>query len=229
MRKASRRYRKKNNRIAMIKAILCSLLLFLALGYSTYFVQTVVQPIINDVGDMRARAMLTGLVNEVVHDVLQSEISIDHLLITQTNQDGAIEFVQANAPAINLLIADLALELRDAIGAMEPQGVRVPFGALLGSPILSQFGPSVNIEVIPLTVGMIDFRTEFVSQGINQTKYKVYIILTCQVQVLAPFSSETVDVNKKILIAEAVILGRVPESYVVVPGDKIIEGMGMFN
>jgi sporulation protein YunB len=229
MKKASHRYRRKSKGLAITKFIIFSLILFFMLGYSTYYLQTVVQPIINQTGDMKARAMLTALINDTIHSKFQQEISIDNLLTVQTNHEGAIELVQANTPAMNLLIADLSKELRSKYRSIEPERVQIPLGALLGSPILSQAGPNVNLKVIPLTVSKTDFKTEFVSEGINQTKYKVYVILTCQVQVLAPFSSETIDIEKTILVAEAVILGRVPESYVVVPGDKVIEGSGMFN
>jgi len=177
---------------------------------------------------LKARAMITALINDTIHSKFQQEISIDNLLTVQTNHEGAIELVQANTPAMNLLIADLSRELRSKYRSIEPERVKVPFGSLLGSPILSQFGPDVNIRVIPLTVAKTDFKTEFVSEGINQTKYKVYVILTCQVQVLAPFSDQTIDVEKTILVAEAVILGRIPETYVVVPGDKVVEGAGLF-
>ena len=228
MKKASHRYRRKSKGPAIFKTISFFLILFLILGYSTYYIQTVVQPIINQAGDMRARGMLNALINETIHSKFQEEISIDNLLTIQTNHEGEVELVQANTPAMNLFIADLARELRIKYRNVEPERVRIPFGALLGSPILSQAGPDIDLKVIPLTVAKTDFKTEFASEGINQTKYKVYVILTCQVQVLAPFSSETIDIEKTILVAEAVILGRVPESYVVVPGDKVIEGSGLY-
>ena len=61
------------------------------------------------------------------------------------------------------------------------------------------------------------------SQGINQTKYKIYIELECRVKVLAPFSSNMFDVNNTVLVAETVILGDVPNSYVQVPKEDILD------
>ena len=74
---------------------------------------------------------------------------------------------------------------------MKEEKVSVPAGSLLGSKFFSQTGPNINLRVIPLSVSGMDFKTEFESQGINQTKYKVYIILRSEVKVLAPFSSAT--------------------------------------
>ena len=71
----------------------------------------------------------------------------------------------------------------------------------------------------------MDFKTEFETQGINQTKYKIYIVLTCRIKMAAPFSTRVFKTNSTILIAEAVILGKVPDSYVVVPQDDILDAL----
>ena len=40
----------------------------------------------------------------------------------------------------------------------------------MGSKFLSQTGPYVNLSIVPMSVSSMDFKTEFESQGINQTK-----------------------------------------------------------
>lgn len=69
----------------------------------------------------------------------------------------------------------------------------------------------------------MDFRTEFETQGINQTKYKIYIVLNCRIKMAAPFSTQIFQTKSTVLLAEAVILGKVPDSYVVVPEDDILD------
>ena len=68
-----------------------------------------------------------------------------------------------------------------------------------------------------------DFETEFEAQGINQTKYKVYIVLESSVRILQPFSDKNIKIRSKVLISEAVIVGDVPESYVNVPKEDILD------
>lgn len=131
--------------------------------------------------------------------------------------------VQADTKAINLLITEISKELQEEYRNMKEDVIMVPAGALLGSKIFSQTGPKVKMKVIPLSVSGMDFKTEFETQGINQTKYKVYIKLKSQVKVLAPFSSETINMASTILLAEAVILGKVPDSYVQVPKEDILD------
>ena len=42
-------------------------------------------------------------------------------------------------------------------------------------------------------------------------------------RVLAPFTNKTAEINRSYQIAEAVIVGRVPDSYVVVPQESILD------
>lgn len=133
--------------------------------------------------------------------------------------------VQADSAKINLLMSQISARLQESFQNMKKEEFSVPAGALLGSRFLSQTGPQVGITVIPLSVSAMDFKTEFETQGINQTKYKIYIVLTCRIKMAAPFSTRVFKTNSTILIAEAVILGKVPDSYVVVPQDDILDAL----
>ena len=48
-------------------------------------------------------------------------------------------------------------------------------------------------------------------------------MLECRVKVLAPFSSRSFNTSTDVLIAETVILGEVPGSYVQVPKEDILD------
>ena len=106
---------------------------------------------------------------------------------------------------------------------MEKESYSVPLGSLAGSKVLSQIGPNVDLAIIPMSISSMDFRTEFETGGINQTKYKIYIEMECRIKVLAPFSSKLINTGNTILVAEAVILGDVPNSYVEVPKEDILD------
>ena len=131
--------------------------------------------------------------------------------------------VQADSVEINIFLSEFSVSLQEAFQNMEGERLRVPLGSLMGSKILSQAGPSVTLGIMPLSVSSTDFRTEFETQGINQTKYKIYMILKCRVRVMAPFSSRVFATKNTVLIGETVILGKVPDSYVQVPQEDILD------
>lgn len=204
--------------------LLSLFLIFLSIGVSfVWFLKTTVEPNLEAVGKMRARAMVTGMVTKAVNDQFREELDTENLLIRKTNEQGQLEMLQADTKAMNLLITEISKELQAEYKTMEADRFQLPAGTVLGSKIFSQTGPEMELRVIPLSVSGMDFKTEFEAQGINQTKYKVYIILKSQVKVMAPFVSDTFDMSSTILIAEAVVLGGVPDSYVQVPEEDILD------
>ncbi len=102
---------------------------------------------------------------------------------------------------------------------------KVNLGVITGSRILSQLPFYITVKVQPLSLTKFQYETEFETEGINQTRYYVYCTVTSQVHILAPFTDKTAEINRRVLIAEAIIVGKVPDSYVVVPEESILDAV----
>jgi hypothetical protein len=63
-----------------------------------------------------------------------------------------------------------------------------------------------------------EFVTSFEEAGINQTRHTVYLRAAVTLRIVAPTGSSSVQVDHQIAIAESVIVGRVPESYLAFGG-----------
>ncbi len=182
-----------------------------------------IEPNLEEAGRMRAKVMVSQIVNKAVNNELYQTGEMQELLIREKDDNGKMEMLQANTQAMNLLMTEISKELQKEFADRKEDVYPIRAGALLGDRILSQAGPYVNLRIVPLSVTSMDFETDFESAGINQTRYRVYIHLVCEVKVLAPFSAETLDVDTDVLVAEAVILGGVPDSYVNVPEEDILD------
>ncbi|MEY8365262.1 sporulation protein YunB [Anaerovoracaceae bacterium 41-7] len=180
-------------------------------------------PNIDAISHLKARGMVTELINETIRENFSDEDYADKLFLIKTGDDGKMQMVQANTSLINKMVSSFAESLQKKYEAMDRKIVEISYGTLLGSKVLSQTGFGVEVKLLPLAVTKYDFETEFESQGINQTKYKIYIVLESSVQILQPFSKESVKVINKVLISEAVIVGDVPDSYVNVPKEDILD------
>lgn len=187
------------------------------------YLQAVIDPNIEDISRMRAEVLVTRTINRALSELFQEQTVEEDLFLLKKDENGKTELVQANSIAINILLTQLALNLQEAFRTMDEEPLQVPLGALMGSKMLSQTGPCADVVIKPVSVISTDFRTEFDSKAINQTKYKIYIVLKCRVKVMAPFSSRAFDTSSKILLAETVILGDVPDSFVQVPKDDILD------
>lgn len=217
--------RKRKRTFKKIKVLFLVLLFtcLLLTGFVMRMIKIQVEPNLEEVGSLRAKIMVQQIVNKAVNKQLYEAVDMEDLLIRKTDDNGEMEVLQANTQAMNLLMTEISKELQDGFAAQPEDLYYVPLGVLLGDKILSQTGPEIKLRIRPLSVSGIDFKTEFETQGINQTKYKVYLELVSEVRVLAPFASDTFQVSTVVLVAEAIILGSVPGSYVNVPEEDILD------
>lgn len=182
-------------------------------------------PNIDAVSKLKAKGMVTEIVNQTIREEFSAGEYEENLFIVQKGKDEKIQMVQSNTRLINELVSGFASALQEKYNRIEPRDVRVSLGTLVGSKVLSQTGIYINVRVQPLSVSNWDFSTEFESRGINQTKYKVYITVESHVRILQPFSARNLKVKNKVLISEVVIVGDVPDSYVNVPKEDILDAI----
>lgn len=182
-----------------------------------------IEPNIDAVSKLKARGIVNETINETIREEFSGRENEKDLFLVEKGKDGEIQTVQPNTRLINGMVSGFAVKLAERYGRMKPREVAVSYGTLLGSKLLSQTDLDFRIKVQPLSVTGYDFETEFEGKGINQTKYRLYITLNSSVRVLQPFAADTIQIKSKVLIAEVVIVGEVPESYVNVPKEDILD------
>lgn len=79
--------------------------------------------------------------------------------------------------------------------------------------MLSGRGPGVKIRISSIGNIETDLESEFTSQGINQTLHRIYVDISCNVKVLTPFKDIERKITNKVLLAENVIVGNIPDTY----------------
>ena len=74
-------------------------------------------------------------------------------------------------------------------------------------------GPKIPVDIITLTSSRIGFQNNIVTAGINQTKHQITLQVTVDIDVLVPWGSKSTQVSTEVLIADTVIVGQVPGTY----------------
>ena len=123
---------------------------------------------------------------------------------------------------MNKLAATLSLNAQESLTAQSPV-VAVPLGAALGVPLLSGIGPRIRVRLVPVGAVHAAFATEFESAGINQTRHKIFLRLRATVRLVLPTGGQAVEVESELLIAESIIVGQVPDSYMSVPEEELLD------
>lgn len=86
-------------------------------------------------------------------------------------------------------------------------------GSFTGLKILSGRGPGIKIRISSVGDVATDLRSEFISQGINQTLHRVYLQVDTSVNILTPFDNIEKEISNQVLLMENVIIGEIPNTY----------------
>lgn len=192
------------------------LLLLLIIAFAVFAVRAAsyLRRLTGEMAMSDAIDMVTLAVNETVNRIMaEGDYGYDYFVTIEKDNSGNVAAISANMSRINAVSARVLSEVVAAAenGVLD---IRVPIGNLLGSNILMGKGPDVLIEVITLTSSFIDIENELVSTGINQAKHKIILKIDVDVDILIPWDVLTTRVESNVLIAETVIVGEVPETYV---------------
>lgn len=205
-----RSFHKRNAYVLLVFLLIVSLFVF-CFKAASYLRRLTGEMAMSDAIDM-----VTLAVNETVNRIMaEGDYGYDYFVTIEKDNEGNVAAISANMSRINAVSARVLSEVVEAAenGVLD---IKVPLGNLLGSNILMGKGPDVLIEVITLTSSYIDIENELVSTGINQAKHKIILKIDVDVDILIPWDVLTTRVESNVLIAETVIVGEVPETYVAV-------------
>lgn len=203
-------YRRRKHRSKKIPIILIVIILLLCLMFSAALQlrSLTTQIAVSDAADM-----VTATVNKVVCELIEpNAFDLEYFVDFQTDANGDIAAISGNMAHINALSAEI---LNRVIASTDAgiMTVDIPFGSLLGSNLLMGKGPDVTVEIILLTSSAVDFKSKVASCGINQTSYQLFLEIKMDVDVLVPWGTESATVITEVLIADTVLVGKVPETY----------------
>lgn len=169
------------------------------------------RPLIKSVVFSQAQTVSTNVINQVVADEL-SRLDIDYsdIVDIQKDDDGKILAVSTDMKKVNSLKSLMTLSIQDKISTMDMQKTKIPLGTFTGTEILNGRGPKIPIDVSMSGSVIMDFKSEFVSAGINQTKHRLYLDVSSEVLAFIPGYPVNTVVKTSILIAETIIVGEVP-------------------
>ena len=173
-----------------------------------------------DLAFARAYSMAVETINRAVKQAMAQGVTYEELIDAQMDAQGRVSMLRANTMRMNELASQTALLAERELGSAENQVVEIPLGAALGVSFLSGLGPRLEVQILPVGAVHTSFDTEFETAGINQTRHKIFLNLRATVSLIVPTGSQLVEVTSTVPIAESIIVGEVPESFVDVNNEE---------
>ena len=160
-----------------------------------------------------ASDIVTVQINNAISEIMsEGDYAGDYFVSFVTNADGDITGVSSNMARINALSSKI---LDRVVGATEGRTITVsiPLGNLTGISLLMGRGPGVPVKIIVLTSSKVEFQNSVFTAGINQTNQQISLEVIVDVDILIPWETVSTQVTTEVLIADNVVVGRVPETY----------------
>ena len=161
-----------------------------------------------------ARTLARQVLSAAADAVIRAGVPYNELMIVSTDETGSVRLLQADTAAMNSLSARAVDAAQQYLGHTETRTVQVPLGSVFGLTLLAGTGPEVNVAVLPVGSVSAQFDTEFESAGINQTRHRILLTLTAAMRLVIPTGSSTIETSTQVAVAESIIIGDVPESFV---------------
>jgi sporulation protein YunB len=198
----------KNRKKLLIIAIIVIVILVSTLEYNH-----IVMPIVCTLAAEEIRAEVINVIN-YANTYLQSlSLFYDDYFNIYYDNNNKISAIAANTGLINQVSMILQKQVQNQLNALRTKTITLPVGAFTGSSLLSNFGVEVplNIEAICNCYTSVD--SDFEGMGINQTRHSLVVTLHVDIRIVIPMRSEESTAFNDIIMAESVIVGEVPETY----------------
>ncbi len=197
------RKKKKGYKIFII--VIC---IFLAFNGITNFIKA---PLIA-LCKINSESLATSISGKVVQEIMGGLGYLD-LVTLDKDENGSILALRANVVEMNKIATQITNRIQEEYMELEDMYIKIPLGYFTGNELLSGVGPDFTVKIIPAGTVNTDYKTEFISTGINQTRHRIYLEIKSEMTIVAPFTNEVVEVINNVNVAETVLIGNVPDTF----------------
>ncbi len=199
-------------RLQLRTLLVVLLVLLVGLGL---FLRLSVAPLVEELATARVVNRASYIINEAIEAQLQSEdIDYENIVYLEKDVNGAITALKTNINEVNRLKTQILSVIDTMLLDLDVNEIGLPLGSLILPELFSGSGPKLPVRVMSISASDADFRNEFSEAGINQTAHRIMMDVNITMTVLTPVGTESVSASSTVVVAETVIVGTVPESYV---------------
>lgn len=170
-----------------------------------------------------ARTQVTNATSDLINDAIDGQIEMgniqyDRIVYFEKDLNGRITALKTNMSEVNRLKTNILNLINDEILAMDTSHLGVPLGSLFLPEFLSGKGPGIPVEIISIRNSDASFDSDFRAAGINQTMHQLSMEVLIDVSVLVLGETESFAVSSQVVVAETIIVGDVPDTYLQTGG-----------
>lgn len=193
--------------IVLILMTLFSIQMFL-------FVERNLEPALKDIARTYVKQIATLTITDAISKKISEDMEdIGNMTIIERDSNNRITYFSLDPSRQARLVAQVTERANHQLMELSKEPIKIPLGLALNSNILAQLGPLVPITLIPMGHAKADIEVRMNEAGINVVSVEVYLIISADVRIVIPFSSDEAIVTTSILIDTHILPGEVPYYY----------------
>lgn len=198
--------------------ILCAVLLILFLALFLLF-RSNYRTVIQDLARTQVMNTTSDLTNDAIsRQIAEGTIAYDRIIYFEKDLDGRITALKTNMSEVNRLKTDILNIINDEILALDTSDIGIPLGSLFLPELFSGKGPAIAVHILSIRNSDATFVSSFSQAGINQTLHQLTMEVSVDVAVLVLGLTDSFTVTSEVVVAETVIVGDVPQTYLQTGG-----------
>lgn len=176
--------------------------------------------VIHDLAQTQIRNTTSDLINEAIaRQIASGEIQYDRIVYFEKDLNGRITALKTNIGEVNRLKTATLERINGEILALDTSDVGIPVGSLLLPEFFSGKGLLIPIRILAVRNSDATFQSDFTEAGINQTLHRLIMTVQVDIAVLVWGDTAQFTVESSVVVAETVIVGEVPTTYLQTGGN----------
>ncbi len=205
----------------VLRRILCLTAVLALLAVAVLLVlRTKYRKVLTELAQTQVKNVTSDLINDAVdREIAEGTIQYDRLVYFEKDLEGRITALKTNMGEINRLKTETLALINQEILDMDSSALGVPIGSLVLPEVFAGRGFSIPIEILAIRNSDASFSSCFSQAGINQTLQQMKMDVFVDVTVLILGSTESFTVTSQVVVAETIIVGQVPNTYLQTGGN----------
>ena len=178
------------------------------------------RPVLATFAESQAVWIATKTANRVVAAVLEEHATVCHSMVeVQYNDRQVLSSLFVDTASVNTVRTAITAAVMREMEPYSSISVGIPLGTLVGFDWLSGWGPLVTFPMSVTSTVLSDVSASLEAVGINQSNFCVRVYIRISLYVVTPGGRSSVTAEQSYPMAEAVLLGEVPDNLTEVYGD----------
>ncbi len=195
-------------------------IIFIALLVAFLMLRSRYREVIRELAETQVKNTTSDLTNDAIaKQIAKGDIQYDRIVYFEKDLNGRITALKTNMSEINRLKTDILNIINDEILALDASDIGIPLGSLFLPEFLSGKGPAIPVHILSIRNSDAVFSSDFSQAGINQTLHKLTMVVSVDVAVLVLGETSSFSINSEVVVAETVIVGEVPTTFLQTGGN----------